>query len=212
MTFQFRCPNGHLLEAEDHDIGQVVHCPVCATAMTIPPNPAAPPVAAPVSPAYVAPAAPVTPIAPSAGGDYAMVAPEAVYDEPEEVEAFPDVTGEDELAESEFQVDTGDESRDDSDVPNFDGEMENKDELHIACPNGHVLVVTRDLLQEEAICPHCNAEFELLERNSVEAKQKRAIQAERRAEKTERVFLYWGIGVAVLVVGAIIGLAIAYSN
>ncbi len=192
MTFQFRCPNGHLLEAEDHDIGQVVHCPVCATAMTIPPNPAAPPVAAPVSPAYVA--------------------PEAVYDEPEEVEAFPDVTGEDELAESEFQVDTGDESRDDSDVPNFDGEMENKDELHIACPNGHVLVVTRDLLQEEAICPHCNAEFELLERNSVEAKQKRAIQAERRAEKTERVFLYWGIGVAVLVVGAIIGLAIAYSN
>lgn len=192
MTFQFRCPNGHLLEAEDHDIGQVVHCPVCATAMAIPPNPAGPPMAAPVSPAYVA--------------------PEAVYDEPEEVEAFPDVTGEDELAESEFQVDTGDESRDDSDVPNFDGEMENKDELHIACPNGHVLVVTRDLLQEEAICPHCNAEFELLERNSVEAKQKRAIQAERRAEKTERVFLYWGIGVAVLVVGAIIGLAIAYSN
>ncbi len=192
MTFQFRCPNGHLLEAEDHDIGQVVHCPVCATAMTIPPNPAAPPVAAPVSPAYVA--------------------PEAVYDEPEEVEAFPDVTGEDELAESEFQVDTGDESRDDSDAPNFDGEMENKDELHIACPNGHVLVVTRDLLQEEAICPHCNAEFELLERNSVEAKQKRAIQAERRAEKAELVFLYWGIGVAVLVVGAIIGLAIAYSN
>ena len=192
MTFQFRCPNGHLLEAEDHDIGQVVHCPVCATAMAIPPNPAGPPMAAPVSPAYVA--------------------PEAVYDEPEEVEAFLDVTGEDELAESEFQVDTGDESRDDSDVPNFDGEMENKDELHIACPNGHVLVVTRDLLQEEAICPHCNAEFELLERNSVEAKQKRAIQAERRAEKTERVFLYWGIGVAVLVVGAIIGLAIAYSN
>ena len=192
MTFQFRCPNGHLLEAEDHDIGQVVHCPVCATAMAIPPNPAGPPMAAPVSPAYVA--------------------PEAVYDEPEEVEAFPDVTGEDELAESEFQVDTGDESRDDSDVPNFDGEMENKDELHIACPNGHVLVVTRDLLQEEAICPHCNAEFELVERNSVEAKQKRAIQAERRAEKTERVFLYWGIGVAVLVVGAIIGLAIAYSN
>ena len=32
----------------------------------------------------------------------------------------------------------------DSELPDFDGEMQNKDELHIPCPNGHVLVVTRD--------------------------------------------------------------------
>ena len=42
--------------------------------------------------------------------------------------------------------------------------------------------------------------------------QKRAEQAERRAEKGERVFLYWGIAIAVLVIGGIIGLAITYGN
>ena len=40
MAFQFRCPNGCLLEAEDHDVGQIINCPACATKMAIPPNPA----------------------------------------------------------------------------------------------------------------------------------------------------------------------------
>ncbi len=209
MTFQFRCPSGHLLEAEDHDVGQVVNCPVCATAMAIPPNPAGPPVAAPISPTAMPPQAYT---APPAAHQYEAPAPEAYYEETPEVEAFPDVTGDEEFATDEFSVDTGEESVGDSEIPDFDGEIENKDELHIPCPNGHVLAVTRDLLQEEAICPHCDAEFELVERNSIEAKQKRAEQADRRAEKAERVFLYWGIGVAVIVVGTIIGLAIAYSK
>ncbi len=207
MSFHFRCPNGHLLQAEDQDVGQVVNCPVCATAMAIPPNPAGPPVAMPVSP--------VAPVAPIAGNEYMTAAsepiPEAVYEE-QVVEDFPDVTGDSELAADEFDVDTGEESHHESEAPDFDGDNANRDELHIACPNGHVLAVTRDLLHEEAICPHCNESFELLERNSVEAKTKRVEQAERRAEKAERVFLYWGIAIAVLVVGGIIGLSIAYSS
>ena len=128
------------------------------------------------------------------------------------ISVFSKVACRDVFATDEFSVDTGEESVGDSELPDFDGEIENNDELHIPCPNGHVLAVTRDLLQEVAICPYCGVEFELLERNSVEAKQKRAEQAERRAEKGERVFLYWGIGVAVIVVGTIIGLAIAYSK
>lgn len=201
MAFQFRCPNGCLLEAEDHDVGQIINCPACATKMAIPPNPAGPPVAAPISPT-----------APSATHQYAANSPEEYYEDPPEVEVFPDVTSDQEFATDEFSVDIGEESVGDSELPDFDGEIENNDELHIPCPNGHVLAVTRDLLQEVAICPYCGVEFELLERNSVEAKQKRAEQAERRAEKGERVFLYWGIGVAVIVVGTIIGLAIAYSK
>ena len=203
MSFQFLCPNGHLLQAEDQDVGQIVNCPVCATAMAIPPNPAGPPIAMPVSPA--APVA-TTYYNPAASEPI----PEAIY-ENQIVEEFPDVTGDSELAADEFIVDTGEEDHHEAETPDFDGNNANRDELHIACPNGHVLAVTRDLLHEEAICPHCNESFELLERNSVEAKTKRAKQAELRAEKSERVFLYWGIAVAVLVLGGLIGLSIAYK-
>jgi len=203
MSFHFRCPNGHLLQAEDQDVGQVVNCPVCATAMAIPPNPAGPPVAMPVSPA-----------APVATTHYNPAAsepiPEAVYED-QVVEDFPDVTGDSELAAEEFNVNTGEEDHLEAEAPDSDGNNASRDELHIACPNGHVLAVTRDLLHEEAICPHCNESFELLERNSVEAKTKRAEQAELRAEKSERVFLYWGVGIAVLVLGGLIGLSIAYK-
>ena len=204
MSFHFRCPSGHLLQAEDHDVGQIVNCPVCATAMAIPPNPMGPPMAMPVSP--TAPVA-MTNYNPPA---YSQPAPEAFYEE-EEVETFPDVTGVHEIAADEFSMDSGEESHDEADVPDFDGGNANQDELHIACPNGHVLAVTRDLLHEEAICPHCDESFELLERNSVEAKTKRAEQAERRAEKAERVYLYWGIAIAVVVLGGIIGLSISYG-
>ena len=204
MSFNFRCPKGHLLQAEDQDVGQVVNCPVCGVAMAIPPNPTGPPVAMPVSPA-----------APVAANYYTDAAsepiPNSVYEE-QVVENFPDVTGDSEFADDDFDVDTGEDSHPESEVPDFDGDNANRDELHIACPNGHVLAVTRDLLHEEAICPHCDESFELLERNSVEAKRKRAEQAEIRAEKAERVFLYWGIAVAILVLGGIIGLSIAYSS
>ena len=206
MSFHFRCPNGHLLQAEDQDVGQVVNCPVCATAMAIPPNPAGPPVAMPVSPA--------APVAPVATTHYNPAAsepiPEAIYED-QGVEDFPDVTGDSELATDEFNMNTGEEDHLEDEAPDFDGDNANRDELHIACPNGHVLAVTRDLLHEEAICPHCNESFELLERNSVEAKTKRAEQAALRAEKSERVFLYWGIAIAVLVLGGLIGLSIAYK-
>ena len=201
MSFQFLCPNGHLLQAEDQDVGQIVNCPVCATAMAIPSNPAGPPVAMPVSPS-----APVERVGMS---DYS----EAVSGPgDEEIESFPDVTGENELDADEFSVDTGEESHGETETSDFENNNANQDELHIACPNGHVLLVTRDLLHEEAICPHCNVSFELLERNSIEAKTRKAEQAERRAEKVERVFLYWGIAIAVLVIGGMIGLSIAYGN
>ncbi len=205
MSFHFRCPSGHLLQAEDHDVGQIVNCPVCATAMAIPPNPAGSPVAMPVSPdATVTTTSYTTPAS-------SEPVPETFYEE-EKNEPLPDVTGHSEMAIDDFRVNTEEESYSETETPDFDSNNANQDELHIACPKGHVLAVTRDLLHEEAICPYCNESFELLERNSVEAKTKRAEQAERKAEKTERAFLYWGIAVAVLVVVGIIVLSIAYRS
>ena len=101
MSFHFRCPSGHLLQAEDQDVGQIVNCPVCGTAMAIPSNPAGPPTAAPVSPK--------APLQTAGISDYSQPLTEAVYEE-QEVESFPDLTGENELDADEFNVDTGEES------------------------------------------------------------------------------------------------------
>jgi hypothetical protein len=49
MTYQFPCPEGHLLEAVESAAGQRCSCPTCGTEFVIPRRPAdgAPPVAAP---------------------------------------------------------------------------------------------------------------------------------------------------------------------
>jgi hypothetical protein len=42
MTFQFQCPQGHLLESDEAFVGQNCNCPYCGTLLTIPapPSPA----------------------------------------------------------------------------------------------------------------------------------------------------------------------------
>ena len=204
MSFQFRCPQGHLLEGETEDVGQVVHCPVCGVPLTIP--------AAPYAPT----AAPVTPPVPASTIPTAEVmAPPPVEAEPE-TETFPDVGQpphpQQEAAE-DFAIETGKEkSETDDQLPDFESGNANQDELHIPCPNGHVLAVTRDMLDEEALCPFCDEQFELKERHSQEAIAKRELQAEKREEKQERVYLYWGIGIMVLGIISVVTFIIIYNH
>ena len=180
MSFQFRCPQGHLLEGENEDIGQVVNCPVCGTPLTIPAAPYTP-TAAPLTPPTAASTVPTA--------EVIMPPPQVV--EPE-VEPLPDVgqlQHHEEDAE-DLAIQTGDEkSEADDGVPDFESGNANQDELHIPCPNGHLLAVTRDMLDEEALCPFCDEQFELKERHSQEAIEKRELQAEKREEKQERVYL-----------------------
>ena len=127
-------------------------------------------------------------------------------------------------AKNEFAVDT-DNSQSDSaeqdnnqaeqdgnDTPDFESGNANQDELRIPCPNGHILHATRDMLDEEAICPFCEEQFELKERNSLEAIEKREIFSEKRQEKHERVFLYWGIGIMVVGILSVITFIIIYNQ
>jgi len=62
------------------------------------------------------------------------------------------------------------------------------------------------------ICPICEEQFELKERNSLEAIEKRAILAEKREEKQERVLLYWGIGVMIAGVICVITFVLLYHH
>ncbi len=37
MSFQFRCPQGHVLQGEMSQVGQLFHCPMCGSSFLIPP-------------------------------------------------------------------------------------------------------------------------------------------------------------------------------
>jgi DNA-directed RNA polymerase subunit RPC12/RpoP len=82
------------------------------------------------------------------------------------------------------------------------------DLLHIPCPKGHELEVPRDMLGQEVLCPHCNAQFLLKERDSVESKRRHEEEQARRDIRLGNAWLNWAIIVAVLVVlGLIIMIA-----
>jgi hypothetical protein len=217
MPFQFRCPQGHLLEGENEDVGQVVNCPICGVALTIPSAPYTPtatPIQPPVPPyqQQQVPTADVTDNAPP------VIEPET--------ETFPDVTAEGSIEETEnaFAIDTDNAqtdsaeqddnqaAQDGNETPNLESENANQDELQIPCPNGHILHATRDMLDEEAICPFCEEQFELKERNSLEAIEKRELLSEKRQEKQERIFLYCGIGIMVVGILSIITFIIIYNQ
>jgi len=219
MPFQFRCPQGHLLEGENEDVGQIVNCPICGVALSIPSvpyTPTATPLQPPIPPYQQhdqqVPAANVT-----------DTAPPVIEPEPE---TFPDVTADrsTEEAKNEFAVDTDNSQSDSAEQDNNQAEQDgddtldfesgnaNQDELRIPCPNGHILDATRDMLGEEAICPFCKEQFELKERNSLEAIEKREMLSEQREERQERMFLYWGIGVMVVCVICVITFVFIYNQ
>ncbi len=217
MPFEFRCPQGHLLEGEIEDVGQDFNCPICGVRFTIPSAPYTP-TATPIQP-------PVTPYP----QHYHQVPTANVIDTDPPViepETFPDVTanGSIDEVENEFAIQT-DGSQTDSanqddnqaeqggnDTPDFENKNTNQDELQIPCPSGHILHATRDMLDEEVICPFCEEQFELKERNSLEAIEKREILAEKREEKQERVLLYWGIGVMIAGVICVITFVLLYHH
>ncbi len=76
-----------------------------------------------------------------------------------------------------------------------------KEELfHIACPNGHELEVPREMLDQTALCPYCNSKFTLRECESLEYQRKKVIREEQKERRVSNVWLYWIVGISVLMV------------
>ncbi|MCA9221503.1 MAG: hypothetical protein KDA71_14330 [Planctomycetales bacterium] len=71
---------------------------------------------------------------------------------------------------------------------------------HIPCPNGHELETPADMLGQDVLCPHCNVQFRLREKDSVEYKRQRREESIRRERKLGNVWLNWAITIAVVVV------------
>jgi hypothetical protein len=73
--------------------------------------------------------------------------------------------------------------------------------LHIPCPGCHeVLETPVEMLDQDVMCPHCQAQFQLRRRNSIEYKRRQREKQELRERKLGKAWFNWAIVVAVLVV------------
>lgn len=96
----------------------------------------------------------------------------------------------------------------DAAVPNFAGEASAPSPvaetepalLHIPCPNGHELEVPPEMLEQDVLCPHCQTQFRLRSKDSVEHRRKRELEMERREYQRGQAWLNWAIAFAVIVV------------
>jgi hypothetical protein len=71
--------------------------------------------------------------------------------------------------------------------------------LHIACPNGHVLEVPPDMLDTEVLCPHCNEQFRLRAKDSIEHRKRREQAEAIRDAKTNKFYYQFAIVVVSIV-------------
>jgi rubredoxin len=150
MSFQFECPNGHLLEGTPDQAGQQCHCPTCGMLFLIPEP--------------------------------------AEEEAPTEAAGWPGAGGSRGLGPKAPEL------------------------YHIPCPNGHELETPPEMLEQEVLCPQCNAQFKLRRKDSVEFKRQEEEARMIKEHKLGTAWLQGAIIVAVLIViglGALIAISIA---
>ena len=221
-SHQFRCPNGHLLGSTPAQVGQQMACPMCGTVFLVPHLPGQEPPAAFSPPQQGQPQAdqvnarPPNPVVPSTKPN-TMFAPPLAADplgaNQTDMGLSPAGDGMDDavLGLGNEEWGAGDALDDAADplhlgASSFPGpaiDIGNKNPspvLHIHCPNGHQLETPREMLAQEAMCPHCGVQFELKESQSVEAKSKREKELDRQWNRIGNRWLTWSITVVIIVV------------
>lgn len=196
MSFQFMCPQGHLLEGQPSQMGQQVQCPLCGTLMIVPvvtPQTGAPmPAEQPMPGQGWSTAYPGAAPAPYTAVPY--VAPEAAAPA---AEPMPQVQEPAPPAEPE--------------PPPPPKEPEEPQTVRILCPNGHELHTPVDMIGMQAACPECKAEFLLRYEDSLEYIEKKKAERKKRDEAFNEAALKWSIVAAVLVFVALLTMMILAS-
>ena len=173
MSFQFQCPRGHLLEGDPSQAGQAVNCPTCGMLFLIPAPLESP---AQESESFAPSFGPPGEQAPSRFAHLASAAEPSAA--PTENETLAPVA--------------------EAPAPPTEPEL-----LHIPCPNGHVLETPLDMLEQEVLCPQCNVQFRLRQKDSVEYRRKKEETERIKEIKTGNLWLNIAI-VAVVLVGLLI--------
>lgn len=180
MTFQFLCPQGHLLQGEEADMGMQCQCPQCGMAFIIPTV---------ERPAY------------SSSEDLTAMPSQMAEPEPDTLDPpaalsdwTPDAPSLGSGAPREMDFDAAD-----SGVGGLSAAAGAETLLHIPCPNGHELDTPLNMIGQRVMCPHCRVEFRLRRENSIEYVREQEILDRRRAQ-------FW-FQAAIAAVG-IVGLAL----
>jgi hypothetical protein len=80
-------------------------------------------------------------------------------------------------------------------------------QIHIPCPAGHPLEISREMLGKLAECPLCNKRFRLRYEDSMEFQRRKAKLEQSRDEKAGQVWLAWAILAAVAILAGLAALA-----
>ena len=187
MAFQFQCPQcANVLQAEDFQAGQQSYCPLCG-AMFLIPSPFVEPAPGPL-PAMPYPGSAVPP------GAYPMG--------PTSLPAAPSFPGAAPGISPGFGPDTGalpGVPPPQPPAPAFD--LRESELLHIPCPQCKEMLETPvEMLDQDVLCPHCQAQFQLRRRDSVEFKRKKEQEAQIKEIKAGNTWLNLAIVAVVLVV------------
>ncbi len=214
MSFQFLCPQGHLLEGEEHEQGQAAQCPHCGSLFVIP-APAGgttPPSARGAPPADWSefPAGQASPTQSGWQPPQAEL-PHVVAQGPQVVQGIPDELPAGNVPAVSSQQPAG------GTVPPIEpaggiASVEALEFYHIPCPNGHDLETPRDMLGEEAMCPFCHAKFVLRMENSREYRQHKAAEEAYRQQRIGKFWLQWSIAAAVVVALAVVILIVLAAS
>lgn len=177
MAFQFMCPYGHLLQAEESQSGQQCQCPECGVMMLIP------------APMETSPAPDLEPAGP-ASGEEASPPPNGA-DAPAFTTApdFSHIGG----------VGPTTEAPAEAELPAQTPKL-----LHIPCPQGHVLETPEEMVGQDALCPFCNLQFRLRYDDSLEHRREKEEEEARRQQRAAKAWLNWSIAAAVVVLLGVI--------
>ncbi len=190
MTFQFLCPQGHLLEGEESHMGMQCECPQCGTAFIIPTiDSGGQPVAESQEP--VAPQAEPT--------SEIEIEPPPPFDTLQELE---------DAAKGVAPISVGDADELGS-TPLADSGLDDEVLLHIPCPNGHELETPVEMIGQRAKCPHCGAEFRLRREKSIEYLRHEEMLERRQAKFWFQLAIIAASFVGVVILAMIIMMAMS---
>jgi predicted RNA-binding Zn-ribbon protein involved in translation (DUF1610 family) len=211
MAFQFLCPQGHLLQADQAQMGQTINCPTCGVLFVVPT----------LTKAAAAPAE--TPLPPAAGPPAAIPPARVPRPEPEEDDpAQIEIRRGRRRRHSNLELPPTDEPAEEVEAAEpaalpesavsqraaFDPEGSGPKLVHVACPAGHELITPLDSMGQEVLCPYCGAQFVMRYKATREFKDERQRKEDAQQQKLGENWLMWavivGVGVLVMLVGMMI--------
>lgn len=197
MPFQFYCPQGHLLEGHESQMGQQGQCPMCG-AMFMFPMLGGPPAAPTMSPGQMPGAFPGQ----GYQGQGFPGQPGGGFPQQQPGFGPPNFGGGDRFAGVQEAGPAGGFAPPEPETP------PEPRIFRILCPKGHELQTPEDMLGTQALCPYCNTQMELRYEDSVEYKKQQELEQRIKDEQAGRFWMNMAIWGSIIVGAVFIGLIV----